>query len=263
MTRSSPVHSTAAVAAFNTVMSARAIRSVYQPIVSLGDSEVVGFEALARGPAGTLWANPDALISYAAAIGRLPELDWICRAQACRGALAAGLPPQMPLFVNIEPASSRTRCPGDLAVVLREAAERLLMIAEVTERAVADDPEGLLAVIDELRRHANGIALDDVGAEPSSQALMPLVNPDVIKVDREVIHQPDTAWSTTVVDAVRAQADRTGAVILAEGIETAEHLTAAVKAGATLGQGYLFGRPAPLPRHLDPPRVVIPLLPRT
>jgi EAL domain-containing protein (putative c-di-GMP-specific phosphodiesterase class I) len=251
--------STAAVGAFNTVMSARAIRSVYQPIVTLGDGAVVGFEALARGPSGTLWTRPDALISYAAAVGRLPELDWICRAQACRGAMAAGLPSGMALFINIEPASSRTPCPADLAQVLTEAAGHLLIVAEVTERAIADDPTGLLAVIDELRRQANGIALDDVGAEPSSQAIMPLIDPDVIKLDRDVVQRPDTAWSATVVEAVRAQVDRTGAAILAEGIETAAHLTAAVKAGATFGQGYLFGRPGPLPRDLQPPRAGIPL----
>jgi len=218
------------------------------------DGEIVGYEALARGPSGTAWTSPDTLIRYAAAVGRLPELDWICRARAFRGALDAHLPPAMPLFVNIEPASSRTRCPTDLAAVFDEATDRLLIIAEVTERAVADDPAGLLAALDDLRHHANGIALDDVGADPSSQALMPLINPDVIKLDREILHQPDAAWSGTVVEAVRAQSDRTGAVILAEGIETAAHLEAAVKAGFTLGQGYLFGRPG-RSRATSPPRV--------
>jgi len=163
------------VAAFNTVLAARAIHCVYQPIVDLDTVETVGFEALARGPSGTTWATPDALVSYAARVARLPELDWICRAAACRGALAADLPREMPLFVNVEPASSRTPCPPDLAKVIESAMDQLQVVIEVTERSVAADPAGLLAAAEQLRRQATRIALDDVGSDTASQAMMSLL----------------------------------------------------------------------------------------
>jgi EAL domain-containing protein (putative c-di-GMP-specific phosphodiesterase class I) len=240
--------STVLVAAFNTVLSARAIRSVYQPVVALADGEVVGFEALARGPSGTVWTNPDALVSHADRVGRLPELDWICRAAAVRGALDAGLSPDMPLFVNIEPASARTRCPPDLAPVIDAGAAGLEIVAELTERSLAVDPAGLLRVVEQLRRDALRIALDDVGADPSSQALMPLLEPDVIKLDRTLVQHPHSPHAKVVLAAVAQQAERTGAVILAEGIETPENLAEARAMGATLGQGWLLGCPGPLPK---------------
>jgi EAL domain-containing protein (putative c-di-GMP-specific phosphodiesterase class I) len=233
---------------------------VYQPIMDLERQTVAGFEALARGPAGTTWAMPGALVGYAERVGRLPELDWICRAAACRGALAANLPPDMPLFVNVEPASSRVSAPPDLAEIIHQALDRLQIVAEVTERSVANDPAGLLAAIEQLRTYSNRIALDDVGVSGASQAMMSLVRPDVIKVDRGVVQDHTTLAGAAVIDAVRAEADRTGAVILAEGIETPEHLAAAKAIGATLGQGWLFSRPGPLPRVFEPSTLALPQL---
>ncbi len=248
------------VAAFNTVMAARTIHCVYQPIVAVHTDEVVGYEALARGPAGTTWSTPETLVGYAARVGRLPELDWICRAAACRGALAADLPGTMPLFVNVEPASSRTPCPDDLVKIIDTAVDRLQIVAEVTERSVTSDPGGLLIAIERLRARSNRIALDDVGADAASQAMMSLLRPDVIKLDRSIVQEADSPTSADVIDAARAEAARTGAAILVEGIETPEHLSAAKAMGATLGQGWFFGRPGPLPKRHDATSMVIPHL---
>jgi EAL domain-containing protein (putative c-di-GMP-specific phosphodiesterase class I) len=248
------------VAAFNTVMSARAIHSVYQPVVALADRAVVGFEALARGPAGTIWHSPEALVNYAAQVGRLPELDWICRAAAVRGALDARLSRDVPLFVNVEPASARIPCPRDLARVINAGVAELQLVAELTERSLATDPAALLQVVERLRLDTHRIALDDVGADPSSQALMPLLHPDVIKLDRGVVQHPETSQAKAVMDAVREQAEQTGALVLAEGIETEEDLAVARQVGATLGQGYLLGRPGPLPRQVTLGETRLPVL---
>jgi EAL domain-containing protein (putative c-di-GMP-specific phosphodiesterase class I) len=248
------------VAAFNTVLAARTIHCVYQPIVSLDSGEIVGYEALARGPAGTTWSTPEALVGYAERVGRLPELDWICRAAACRGALAADLPTDVPVFINVEPASSRTPCPRDLVDVIDRAVRQLQIVAEVTERSVASDPAGLLAAVEQLRNFSNRIALDDVGVDGASQAMMSLVRPDVIKLDRSIVDDHMAPAAAAVIGAVYAEAVRTGAVILAEGIETDRHLAVAKSIGATLGQGWLFGRPGPLPRHFKASTTVLPKL---
>jgi EAL domain-containing protein (putative c-di-GMP-specific phosphodiesterase class I) len=255
-----PPRSPVIVAAFNTVMAVRGIRCVYQPIVAIATEDVIGYEALARGPAGTTWSTPEALVSYAAEVGRLPELDWICRAAAIRGALAAAYPADLPLFVNVEPASSRTPCPPDLLDVIHRGVDELEVVAEVTERSVASDPAGLFAVIDDLRGRANRIALDDVGSDAASQAMMSLIRPDVIKLDRTIVQGPETPVTHAVVDAVLAEAKRTGALILAEGIETPRHLDTAKAMGATLGQGWLFGRPGPCPERFDAATVALPRL---
>src|SRR5687767_11159490 len=93
------------------VIDERAIWTAYQPIVRLDTREVVGFEALSRGPAGTRWQDPLAMFAAARAIGRAGELDWICRAHAHRGAAVAGLHPEQVLFVNVEPSALREPCP--------------------------------------------------------------------------------------------------------------------------------------------------------
>ena len=245
---------------FDRLIAARAIRCVYQPIVALDTREVIGYEALARGPTNTVWSRPDALVSYATRVDRLPELDWICRAAACRGALEARLPQHMPLFVNIEPVSSRSTCPPDLAGTVELAAKRFDLVAEVTERSVANDPAGLLTVIDDLRCNSWRIAIDDVGVNPASQALMPLFRPDIIKIDRTVVHATGTSYAAQVADAVRTQAQQTGAAVLAEGVESEQQLRFAASLGATFGQGWLFGRPVGLPRLVHPPRTALPRL---
>ena len=240
------------------IIAARAVSAVYQPIVHLETLETVAYEALVRGPEGTRWGSPDRLLADARRAGRLPELDWICRAAACRGALNAPLPDGTPLFVNIEPVSTRTECPPDLRDVIALAAARLQVVLEVTERSVADDPAGLLAFVDRLRGDGLRVALDDVGRDAASQAMMPLIRPDVIKLDGSVVHHPETRRSKAVIAAVRAEADRTGAIVVAEGIETSRHLATARAAGAMLGQGWLFGRAGPLPSDRSPAQLELP-----
>lgn len=255
----SDVHPTEEVP-FAEVVRERRISCVYQPVIALDSGDTIGYEALARGPTGSRWFAPDVLVEHAGRVGALPEVDWICRAAACRGALAANLPDHLSLFVNIEPASSRIDCPADLVGVITEALDRFPIVAEVTERSLTHDPAGLLDVVRVLRAHRNRIALDDVGAVSASQALMSLLRPDIVKLDRSVIQAPDSPASTSVLAAVQSEVARTGAVILAEGIETATHLDTARSMGATLGQGWLLGHPGPLPRDFPGPTFALPRL---
>ncbi|GAA2361197.1 hypothetical protein GCM10010170_056470 [Dactylosporangium salmoneum] len=234
------------------VIDARAITTVFQPIVRLDSwnhrrHEVVGYEALTRGPAGTPWEEPLRLFAAAAEAGRLAELDWVCRAGAYRAAIDAGLPVGLTLFVNAEPAALGAPCPPDLAPTILDAQLRLRVVTEMTERAIADDPAALLTAAEACRGSGWGVALDDVGAEPASLSVMPFVHPDVVKLDRHLTQQPGGAYAARVVNAVVAYAERTGAAVLAEGIETEQHLAGALGLGATLGQGWLFDRPGPLP----------------
>jgi EAL domain-containing protein (putative c-di-GMP-specific phosphodiesterase class I) len=226
------------------VIDDRAIWTVFQPIVRLDTREVIGYEALSRGPAGTRWQDPLAMFAAARAIGRAGELDWICRAKAHEGAAAAGLSPHLVLFVNVEPSTLREPCPPDLLPAFVRTHDRVMM--EFTERDVAADPAALLMATAGHRAAGHGVALDDVGAEPESLALMPFVHPDVVKLDLRLLHNPDSPQTAQVVNAVIAHAERTGALILAEGIEREAHLALARSMGATLGQGWLLGRPAPL-----------------
>jgi EAL domain-containing protein (putative c-di-GMP-specific phosphodiesterase class I) len=229
------------------VIDARAVTTVYQPLVELDSRRVIGYEALSRGPAGTVWQSPLELFQAARAVGRDAELDWVCRAAAYRGALDAGMDRSTTLFVNMEPAAWRTACPDDLTAVVDAARRRLRVVVEMTERAIAHDPSALLAATARSRTAGWGVALDDVGADPGSLALMPFVHPDVVKLDMHLLHRHRDPQTALVVGAVAAYAEGSGATVLAEGIETEQHVAIARSMGATLGQGWHFGRPGPLP----------------
>jgi len=190
----------------------------------------------------------DARLLFAAArsAGRVHELDRLCQARALQTALDAGVAAPFGLFVNVEPAAvSGIEPPTALLAALRERG--IGLVIELTERALTDDPARLLALADWARAAGWGVALDDVGADPDSLALMPFLRPDVVKLNLHLVQQrPDQAVAE-IMTAVTAYAEQSGAHILAEGIETAEHEQMARSLGATLGQGWRFGRPAPLP----------------
>ncbi|HEY0276659.1 MAG TPA: EAL domain-containing protein [Solirubrobacterales bacterium] len=222
------------------------LRALYQPIVDLVDGRVVGYEALARGPVGSPLEMPAALFEAASAEGILGAFDRACRGVAIRGALDAGLGDDDFLFLNVEPAGLESR--GVLDRIGEDGLSRLSVVVELTERALASRPSEVLAAVRWLRERGCRIALDDVGVDPRSLGLMPFVAPDVIKLDRGLTQGAiSDAEAARVINAVRAESERSGVVILAEGIETEQQRARALAMGATLGQGWLFGRPAALP----------------
>ena len=229
-----------------------ALRSAYQPIVDLYSGARIGYEALARGPEGSALESPGALFESARIAGMRAELEWACQRAALRGALDNGLGGGRALFVNFEPDLADARTPADLDRLMSEALASFPVFVELTERALIDKPAELLAVVRALRARGVGIALDDVGADPRSLALMPFLAPDVIKLDLRLVQENPSPQVAEIVHAVAAEAERTGALVLAEGIETDAHAQTALALGARYGQGWLFGRPGALDRHESP-----------
>ena len=199
---------------------------------------------------------PDVLFKEAEGAGLTGELDRFCRKRAIEGALEGAILPPLSLFINIEPSTLRGSDP--LLTHLPEiGAGRLRVIAEFTERALASRPAEAVAAVQWLRRRGCGIALDDLGTDPRSLALLPFLSPDVVKLDMSLLQERRPSRETAhVVMAVGAEAERRGTAILAEGIETEEHLLRAQAMGATLGQGWLFGHPGEVPDPMPPPRPV-------
>ncbi len=227
------------------------VRSHFQPVVDLDHGAVVGFEALARGPEGP-WRTPVALFSEARRLGRLAELDETCRTAALSGARRCGFLSPFTVFVNVEPEALGAVALDGFLSEHGWLTEGLTVVVEITERSLAQRPADLLAAVDRFRSRGWRIALDDVGAEPASLTLMSLLRPDVVKLDLSLVQQNASPRIATLMNAVNAYADRSGALVLAEGIETPEHVEVARSLGATLGQGWFFGQPdarptAPVP----------------
>ncbi len=227
-------------------MTGNGLAPVFQPIVSLSSGRAVGFEALARWPSQP-HLEPPAVFAHATATHRVSQLDRICIDRAVDDALQSGLTEGALLGVNSEPASDYTsRADSE---ILARGNDKFELLFELTERNLLEHLPTLLRKIDALRADGIAIAMDDVGAQPASLALLDVVCPDVIKIAMNVVQSEPGADLTRTQAAIHAHRERRGTVIIAEGIETAGHLEHALELGASLGQGYLFGRPGPLPPH--------------
>lgn len=222
------------------------LRTHFQSIVDLTSAAVVGYEGLTRGPVGSVVEAPQPLFAAARAAERLTELDWACRCQAFRAAAAAGLGPPTRIFVNAEPQAVGRACPSHLVPDWLSAHRHLRVVVELTERYLLDDPAELLRVCATLRALGWEIALDDVGATDAGVALLPLVRPDIVKLDGPLLSPVPTPLQQAVLSAVDTYARSTGAIVVAEGIESRDERQRALTLGAHWGQGYFFDRPAPL-----------------
>jgi EAL domain-containing protein (putative c-di-GMP-specific phosphodiesterase class I) len=219
-----------------TVIEDELVRTVFQPIVRLADGQVVGHEALARGPRDTPLESPAALFSAAQAAGLTAELDKLCMRTAFTGAEQAGL---RTLFINAEPSTFSGPVP--------RPGHQMQVVVEVTERDVVLRPADLLDALERARDDGWAVAVDDVGVDWRSLAMLPVIAPEIVKLDRSVLAAGPIEESGRVLRACRAHIDRRAGMLVAEGIEDDDHAQLAIGFGAALGQGYHFGRPAAEP----------------
>lgn len=224
----------------------RSFRSVYQPIVRLdsGGREVVGYEALLRADDAGGQVMPAALFGAAREAGWLHILDRIGRTTALRG--AAGWLGDALLFVNFLPTAiyrpevclmTTERAAADAGIAMDQ------LVFEVTESERVTDPDHLARVFEHYRRLGCRVALDDLGAGYSSLNLLARLQPDVVKLDKEIVQGLPGAGSEAVVSSVVSMTHRYGGVVIAECVETAEQASSAAELGVDLGQGWLFGAP--------------------
>ena len=233
---------------FESVLHDRLLRTVFQPIVRVESGAVVGYEGLIRGPAGSILESPDALIKEAYRQNRVVEFDWIARASASRSALAARLAPDDLLFLNIEPIALASNCPPDLRPDIEEAFGTFRIVLEITERSLDHDPRALFEGIDRQRPSVTGLALDDVGANVRAMSMLPVIRPDVIKLDLKVTQSTPSREAMRVLHFAYEEVERTGATILAEGVETKRHDEVVRALGLRWRRGGSTGNRPTIPR---------------
>ncbi|HEV2427905.1 MAG TPA: EAL domain-containing protein, partial [Acidimicrobiales bacterium] len=224
------------------VIERREFATVYQPEIDLSTGSIVGYEALTRFSDGTA---PDARIVAAHAVGLGPELEIVLASAAVER--AAGLPDDVLLFVNLSPVTLLDESSRD---AIRDAARPL--VVEITEGA----PIGSYADIRRAMLDLPGfrLAVDDAGVGYTSLTNITQLHPDYVKLDISLVHGVDNdARLQAMVAAMCRFAQQTGTILVAEGVETEgeadtiRELGAELAPGHLLGQGYFFGRPAPLP----------------
>lgn len=225
------------------VIAERAVRTVYQPIVSTARWVSVGTEALARFPAAYGDYGPDRWFTDAVACGHGPDLELLAVETAFAGAV--GLPHDHYLSINLSPA---TILSGRVAEVLRRSGwQPSRLVVEITEHVSVADYPLVRRVLEPLRAAGTRLAVDDVGAGYASFRHVLDLAPDHIKLDRTLIAglEADAGRQAAVRATVRFARD-IGAVVVAEGVETDAELRMAAALGADAVQGYAVGRPGPL-----------------
>lgn len=221
----------------------------YQPIVRLSDGALMGFEALMRWQSperGCL--EPEQYLSTAEESGTLEQIDWQIYAQVCRDirTLAAG---GRYVNINVSPRHLRAADFGerllDLLRTHQVPAQSLRL--EVTEGALLEDPDQVQLCLNQLFAAGVQTLLDDFGTGYSSLSYLHRFPLHGLKIDRSFVaalQSGEVGGTTAIVRAIRLLADSLGLEVVAEGIETEEQRQQLRLLGLTLGQGYLFARPA-------------------
>lgn len=213
-----------------------AIAAVVQPVLRLDDGRTIGFEALAR--IGDRAEGPARWLDRASDAGLRVELELAC----LEAALRLGSPPgDTLLFVNVSPRTLVDPRADELCAAL---AGRL--VVEITERDRIDDYDALRAWRELWRPEGVALAIDDTGAGQATLRHVLELEPDYVKLDRNLIAGIDAQHARwALIAALRVFADEVGAVLVAEGVERVEEVRSLRRAGVHLAQGFVLGRPGP------------------
>lgn len=218
-----------------TIISERAFRPVFQPIVELASGRTVGFEALTRFVDGR---RPDLVFASAerAGVGLALELRTLEAAIVA----AHDLPIHAWLSLNVSPELVLE----EIGLAGALAGRDRPVVLEITEHVVIDDYRAVRAAVEGFGADVR-VAVDDAGAGIANFSHLVELRPKVVKVDAGLIRDLDVdlARQAAVVGLVHFAA-KAGCMVIAEGIETEEERATAQSLGVTHGQGFLMARPA-------------------
>ena len=219
------------------IIEGSAFHPVFQPIVDLETREIVGYEALTRF---TDDARPERRFQEAWRIGLGSELEFATLQLAL--AHAGRLPAGRWVDLNVSPRLLLDH--GKLRELLHVANRPVVL--EVTEHEHVADYTALRDAVRSIGRDLR-LAVDDAGAGEANFAHIVELRPDFVKLDIRLVRNVNADLGRqALVAAMRQFARNTGCRLVAEGVETEEEAATLAAAGVELGQGYLFGRPAPV-----------------
>jgi EAL domain-containing protein (putative c-di-GMP-specific phosphodiesterase class I)/CheY-like chemotaxis protein len=204
-----------------------------QPLVTLADGHVVGYEALTRFHDGT---PPDQRFASASRLGLGRDLERATLGAAVEAARA--LPAGAFLGLNVSPDMVLS---GELSPLLSNADRKIVL--EITEHTPIDDYPSLRSALAQIRPPAR-VAVDDAGSGYASLRHILALRPAFVKLDMTWVRgiEADPARQALVAGLVHF-ASEVGCQLIGEGIETESERRTLLRLGVPLGQGYLLGRP--------------------
>jgi len=218
-------------------LDAEIVNTVFQPIIDIVSGQTLGYEALSR--CAREQSTIHELFDKFRAIGKLRELKEICFRNQLNVVREAEL---ARVFINVD-----FELLESIDTIEKPPASEVIL--EISEKEALHDMEAHLAITNRWREEGYGFAIDDFGAGFISLPFLAKLKPEYIKLDRLTIRQAVTSekfreFLNFLVQGLRNYA---GQGIIAEGIELDEELEVVRSMGVSLAQGFLLGRPNPLP----------------
>jgi diguanylate cyclase (GGDEF)-like protein/PAS domain S-box-containing protein len=223
----------------------------YQPIVTLDDGDLAGFEALVRWQhpmRGTV--GPDEFIPIAEETGLIVPIGRFVLREACRqmAEWRRKLPGGEHLTVSVNLSSTQLGSPtliDDLERVLQETGlDPAALKLELTESTLIDDPEAAQLLLERLRARGVRLYIDDFGTGYSSLSYLHHFAIDGLKIDKSFVDMVGLpSRKAAIVPSIVSLAHSLGIDVVAEGVETEEQAQALLRIHCREGQGFLFSRP--------------------
>ena len=216
-----------------------------QKIYNIKEKSIFGYESLNRGPADTKYNNPLVLIDEAKEKGLLWAFEQVARIKTFEK--IDHIQRGEKIFINVEPdliESDEFSTGFTMDLVKKAGFEAKNIVFEITERAAISDFDKFIDIINHYRKQNYLIAIDDVGAGYSGLTKIIRLEPDIIKLDIELIRNIHlNKYKKAIVKGLKTIADDLGILVIAEGIEVKEELEMLIELGIVYGQGYFLHRP--------------------
>lgn len=231
------------------ILESAALTPLFQPIVSLKNNSIYGYEALIRGPSDSILHSPINLFDAASRHGRLAELDLLCREVAIKQFGQLNL--EEKLFINTIPEvllQQDYQHGLTLDFIKHAGLPAKQVVIELTEQYPINDYKLMRDATDHYREMGFSIAIDDLGAGYSGLRTWSEIQPDFVKLDRHFMQ--DIHLDRHKRQFVQSMIDIAKAVnckVIGEGIEVREEYLSSSEMNIDFAQGYYFGRPALLP----------------
>lgn len=230
---------------FYTILNEERIKTVYQPIVSLENGLVYGYEALSRILIPECQINIEQLFQLATQFNKLWELEILCRTKALMHAVTKPSPAK--LFINVDPNNiydPKFREGFTNEILQKYGLNPDDIIFEVTEKNCINNIEIFQDVVKHYQKQNYKIAVDDFGSGYSGLNRVCAFSPNFIKIDMELIRNIDSDFvKKSAVGSIVKLCKDNGIFSIAEGIETESELKTIIRLGVNYGQGYFFARP--------------------
>lgn len=233
-------------AALRQAIAEQRFQILFQPVVALRSRVVHHYEALLRpAPMAGPWQTTQEFVTCAEALGLAEELDLAVLKQVLA---ALDRAPECSIAANISGQSMESgKFRSHLLRLLPSGSYRRLLV-ELTETAEIEDVATAAATLKRLREQNIGVCLDDFGAGAAAFRYLRDFPVDYLKIDAAYVQGALRGErERNVVTSMLELARSVGAETIAEGIETRELARLMEQLGCTFGQGWLFGKAAPLP----------------